>query len=124
MRAFPYDDSFSPPAPVMRLRVRPPGSSGWIQFSALVDTGADITVIPADVADRRFPLAGVIDVHGVTGDVEEAVLYRVDLDFAGIRRAAVVAGLGSEPILGRDLLEHTVLRLDGPARRLTVKAGR
>src|SRR5690606_18724791 len=79
MKPIPYDGRFDPPAPVVPLRLRIPDPSGWVRFVGLVDTGADITVLPSDVAERYLPVGGLIEIRGVTGFIEEAVLYRAEV---------------------------------------------
>jgi predicted aspartyl protease len=119
----PYDERFDPPAPVLPVRLRLPESGDWLQLVGLVDTGADASLFPFGVADEHLPLVGLVGVRGVTGDVERAGLYRAEVQIGGALRALVVAGMGSETILGRDVLNRFVLGLDGPARRLTIEAG-
>lgn len=118
-----YDERFEPPAPVLPFRVSLPASGGWLQLAGLVDTGADITVLPEDVADRHLPVAGTIGIRGVTGAVAEATLYRAELVLGNVRRVLLVAGLGQEAIAGRDLLAGLVVTLDGPARQLISAPG-
>ena len=118
MSYIPYDDGFDPPAPVVPLRVRLPGPDGWLQLMGLVDTGADITLIPQDIAERHLPLAGVVGLRGVTGDVQQAAVYRAETEIGGVARVTLVAGFGNETIVGSDVLNRLVLSLDGPARQL------
>lgn len=120
MTRVPYDRRFDPPAPVLSLQLRLPLGEDWLQLAGVVDTGADITVFPEDIAARHLPVAGQIGVRGVTGVVQRAVLYRAELRVAGARRVLVVAGFGLELIVGRDLLRHLIVELDGPADRMTV----
>lgn len=122
MKAIPYDERFDPPAPVVPLRLRVPAPAGWVQFTGLVDTGADITVIPSDVAERYLPVGGSIRIRGVTGFAEEAVLYRAEVAIGNSRHLLLLVGLGSEVIVGRDLLNQFDVKLDGPNHMLEVGA--
>lgn len=121
MTRIPYDHTYEPSAPVMPVIVRLPRSNGAVQLAALVDTGAEVTLFPEDVAELELPIAGTIRIRGVTGEVRETVLYRAELELAGVRRFALVAALGGRCVAGRDLLRHVLLELDGPARRLLVR---
>lgn len=123
MARVPYDHRFEPPAPVLPFRVSLPASGDWLQLAGLVDTGADITLFPEDIAERHLPVAGTIAIRGVTGEVVEATLYRAELALGDVRRTLIVAGLGREAIAGRDLLAGLVVTLDGPARQLTFALG-
>jgi hypothetical protein len=46
-----YDDTlFTPPAPVARVTLRDPASDAWVgEVPMLLDTGADVTLIPRPV---------------------------------------------------------------------------
>ena len=47
-----YDDSLSPPAPVARVSLRHPGSSLTVtDVLMLIDSGADVTLIPKSSFD-------------------------------------------------------------------------
>lgn len=120
----PYDVSVTPPAPVVALLIRLVMGGGWLQLVGLVDTGADITVIPQDIGERYLPVAGVVGLRGVTGDIEEAALFRTEMEVGGMRHVGLVAAFGTETIVGRDVLNRLVLELDGPGRELTVAAPR
>ena len=122
MIRLPYDESFDPPAPVLPARLGLPDAEGWLQLAALVDTGADITLVPEDVAERYLPVAGTIRIRGATGNVQDAVLYRAEISVGDLRRVLIVAAWGNEAVVGRDLLRHLIVRLDGPAQRMTVAA--
>lgn len=64
----PYDDSFDPPAPVLTVELRRPGSEASTLVPMLIDTGADASVLPPSVA-RTVGLVRIaeLDVTGVTG---------------------------------------------------------
>lgn len=88
---------------------------------AVVDSGADLSVVPDMVARRgRLPLIGSITVGGVGGTTRRARLYAAQVEVAGVRRIIEVVGLGQEALIGRNLLNDWVVTLDGPARRTIV----
>jgi predicted aspartyl protease len=115
-----YDDTFDPPAPVVPVWVGLSGLEDRVQLPGLVDTGADVSVLPEDFAERHLPIAGVLGVRGVTGDVRDAALYRALIALAGVERTLILPALGREMIVGRDLLASLVVTLDGPARQITL----
>lgn len=117
----PYDRRLDPPAPMLPLAVSLPASASRLQLVGLVDTGADITVIPEDLAKQHLPVAGTVPVCGVTGTVEHTILYRAEIHVEGARRVLTVAGFGQETIVGRDLLRTMIVHLDGPAQQMTVR---
>lgn len=118
--SYPYDTSYDPPAPVVPVRISAPGSPDrGVALPALVDSGADVTVIPAAVAEAiGLPPIGQLRVAGVAGVVHGAVVYAAEVEINGVRRPAEVIGLGDQTLLGRNLLNQWVLVLDGPGLRL------
>ena len=89
---------------------------------ALVDTGADMSVIPVRLArDLRLPVVGELRVRGVTGS-ERVLLYGVELEIAGIRVPVQAAGIGTQMLVGRDVLNRWTLRFRGPEEILEVEA--
>lgn len=118
---FPYDRGRTPPAPVLPVRVAGPGGGGAAATPALVDTGADMSVIPARLAkDLRLPVVGELRVRGVTGS-QRVSLYGVELDVAGITVAVQAAAMGTHMLLGRDVLNRWTLRFRGPEETLELE---
>ncbi|MEX2395227.1 MAG: hypothetical protein WD826_12195 [Actinomycetota bacterium] len=107
----------------MGVRLRIVGSDDWLQLMGLVDTGADVSVIPSEIADARLPVAGTVAIRGITGDTQDVVLYRAELRVGEQRYVTVFPALGTELILGRDVINRLVLSLDGPAGELEVVHG-
>ena len=115
-----YDGSlYDPPAPVAHVVLRHPTTGTSISnVHLLVDTGADVTLIPSEAASRlgvnqlpgvQYEIAGFDGTKSYTGAVE--------LDLIFLRK--MVRGkylLTAEPrgILGRDILAHFAIMLDGP----------
>lgn len=118
---FDYDVSRDPPAPILPLLVGRPGLPPTISVVALVDTGADITVIPQSVARRlRLPAIGSVRVRGVGGAIQQAPLYSAVVELAGTKDHVEVLALGEETLVGRDLLNRWTVRLRGPQKQLEV----
>ncbi|HEY3236547.1 MAG TPA: retropepsin-like aspartic protease [Polyangiaceae bacterium] len=122
-RRCPYSTEYDPPAPILPVCFGDPaGSDGGVAASALVDSGADISVIPVAVAEAlRLPRVDLTSVTGVGGTVR-APIVAARLDIA--RRSLVVraVALADEAILGRDVINRFTLTLDGPGRALEMIA--
>ncbi len=92
---------------------------------ALLDSGADCTLVPEAVARAlRLPAVDEITITGVAGGERRVSVHAARLGFAGGSVLARVAALGKEAILGRDLLNQVLLRLDGPRLTLDLRGYR
>ena len=118
-----YDSSlFTPPAPLARVTLRNQINGNTVfDVPMLVDTGADVTLIPQESVNQ---LGMVIDPNEgyelMAFDGSTSVAQVVQLDLIFLRR--VFRGrflLMSQEygILGRDILNHVSLLLDGPLLR-------
>jgi Aspartyl protease len=117
-----YDgELFVPPAPIARVLVRHPERDQSVgDVPMLIDSGADATLLPRSVATslrlegtgERYQLAGF---DGTISESEAVLACLVFLrtNFRG-RYLLVDAEVG---VLGRDILNHVRLLLDGPALR-------
>lgn len=91
---------------------------------AIVDTGADSTLIPLHILDRiAAPQIDQAYIRGITGIREPVDLYLVTVQIAGltisgIRAMALYAGAST--ILGRDALNQLHLALVGTANTTEV----
>jgi predicted aspartyl protease len=120
-----YAADYEPPGPVLPLRLAAPQSRVGIGLVALIDTGADLTVIPdAVVRILDLPVVSQVRIAGITGASERADVLAVAIDLAGRRLLTEAVAFGGETLLGRDLLNQLVLRLDGPGKTLYVEAAR
>ena len=122
-----YDPGFAPPAPVVPVIVRAPRGIDGAALSGKLDTGADLCAIPEQlVVELALPAVRILRVAGFAGVVQEARVYRVDVEIDGTRFAAVEAVTTRRPyaIIGRPVLAAYVLRLDGPRRQLELKRPR
>ncbi len=121
MAHFGYDTDFSPPAPVLPLRDGAPRGRASVLLPALVDSGADITVVPLQLAvDLELPAVGSMTVYGFGGEALPAVIYAATLQIGGAEEIAEVLAVGDEGLVGRDLLNRWRVTLDGPRLRLTL----
>lgn len=120
-RIFPYDRGRTPPAPVLPVRVSGPRGQGGAASPALVDTGADMSVIPAALArELRLPVVGELRVRGVTGS-ERVPLYGIELEVAGTTVTVQAAAIGAHMLVGRDVLNRWTLRFRGPEETLEME---
>jgi len=119
---FPYDTKRTPPAPLLLLRVGLPQTEPATAVAALVDSGADITVLPEGLPETLgLPQIGEVAVRGVGDAVRRVPVYAAELKAAGWRGIVEVAGIGGESLLGRDVLNAWIVMLDGPRQTLRVK---
>ena len=117
----PYDRiHYDPPAPVVDIIVKPrPASSQQVgeKVRALLDSGADATMLPESLLasigairiDRRRS-------RGVYGQARMVSVYLVDIQIGRLVVPAIRAiGLSDndDPLIGRDVLNHLIVTLDG-----------
>lgn len=121
-RRFAYAGTLDPPAPVLPLRVAAPGSEAAVLLPAVVDTGADCTLIPRAISRRLdLPRVDRLLIEGVGGTARPAPVHAAWVEYAGRRVLARVVAFGEETILGRDLLNRVIVLLDGPGLRLSIR---
>ena len=105
-----------PSAPVIKMSVQARSS---VEVIALVDSGADATIIPMNLL-RKIGATYVKaqQMRGIIGRSQEVDLYLVTIQISvhrlpGIR--VIAANPGTEVILGRDVLNHLIVTLNGLA---------
>lgn len=113
-----YTESFSPPAPVLPIEIFVPGEPQQrVQVDAKLDTAADISAIPLSVVNE-WGLEPVSEVVVAGYSAETAVLstYTVGLELpkARVRHIEVIVIPDSCALLGRDVLNHFNINLNGP----------
>src|SRR5436190_19067655 len=114
-----YDDGrFAPPAPVGRAELRNSHTGrAESEISMLLDSGADVTLLPKSVVEslgiERSEMKYERIAFDGTRSVAEAV--RAELVFLGRTFRGQFLLVDQEVgILGRDILNHVCVLLDGP----------
>ena len=110
---------FDPPAPVARVTLRNPSSGATISdVLLLLDTGADVTLLPRTVVEQLGVLvvAGQrYELMGFDGSRSFAAVVMLDMIFLQrVFRGQYLLIKEERGVLGRDVLNHVVLHLDGP----------
>lgn len=125
MILLPYQTDIYPPAPALDIEVTLPTQMDWHgPFSALVDSGADMTLIPERLlSSLTFSAVRRANVRtqwerGPTVHIVRMDVRIIGLIFPGVEIA--VDPKGYEVVIGRNLLNWLDLRLEGPAQRLYV----
>lgn len=122
-----YDsERYHPAAPVVTVTIgNPRDAEKTITIAALVDTGAEATILPPSFIDALGGKpAGECTVLAAGGTrIARCPVCFLELEIAGVKKLKKVIGLREEPILGRDLLNDFRIELDGPRETLTVCVG-
>lgn len=89
---------------------------------ALVDSGADLSVIPSALARHLgLPAVGRLPVRIPGEPARRRTLYRADVQVHEHRETVELLALGDEALIGRDLLRSLVVILDGPVGEIDVR---
>ena len=114
-----YDTSLLPPAPFLPVQLASLAErSESVTVQAKLDTGADLTAIPITLIEQlRLMPAGEIEVEGYDRHRATIRAYDVNLQVDQLRvNGLLVIGFAEDYVLlGRDVLNHLRLLLDGPA---------
>jgi predicted aspartyl protease len=115
-----YDSAqFAPPAPVATVSLRAPNNdNNAVDVQMLIDTGADLTLVPERcIADLKVN-ADQSEGYELEGfDGSKTIAPTVQLDLTLLRRTfrgRFVVTDSQRGILGRNVLNHFAILLDGP----------
>lgn len=115
-----YDDvSFDPPAPLARVTLRNPDSRDALSdVPMLLDSGADVTLIPqTSVGALGLTAEGdeAYELVGFDGSTSLAVSVWLEMIFLNRTFRGRFLLIDQEwGVMGRDILNHVSLLLDGP----------
>jgi hypothetical protein len=115
-----YDENcYDPPAPVANAGLRHPDrEEGIADLPMLIDSGADATLLPR-TAVASLGIVGTGERYQLVafdGTISESEAVRADLIVMGKRFRGRFLLIDAEVgVIGRDVLNHVRLLLDGPA---------
>ncbi len=121
--SYQYNQAYIPAMPVVEVTVK--ATKGQVTLVALVDSGADATMIPLPILKQvggRY--VSQARLRGITGDSQFIELYLVNLELGAgaIYAIEAIATIDDEMILGRDVLNQLVVTLRGTAEVVEILA--
>jgi hypothetical protein len=122
---YPYDEAYRPAMPVIAIAVDGYAGLPSQAVSALVDSGADGTMLPIDLLEVTGALyEDTVNMRGVLGDSEPVDRYTVGIQIGpltmhGVHAVAIPAG--EEGVIGRDVLNFLAITLNGPAHTTQIE---
>ncbi|MEZ4617248.1 MAG: hypothetical protein R2867_17295 [Caldilineaceae bacterium] len=118
-----FNNNASPASPSLSLQVGGPDAHDWHTVTtALVDTGADATIVPDALLSRISAIEwDQARLRSQWGEYRVVFRYEVDIridnrTFAGV--LVVADDIGTDLIIGRDLLNRLRFLYDGPSHQL------
>lgn len=120
-----YNQQVQPPAPFIYVTVTAPDQTPRAAaIPALIDTGADLTVVPrrlmTDLELIKFSEIGVGGFR-LAAEPTDTFLVKLQIHDWEIEAVEVVLGDDSYGLLGRDVLNRFLITLNGPALILTLQ---
>lgn len=113
-----YNQEEQPPAPCLTVTLRHPEDlTRTINLQAKIDTGADISAIPINlIAQLGLPIMSKLVVEGYNGIPATVSTYsaHILIGAARFRLQEVIAISEPHALLGRDILNHFYVHLNGP----------
>ena len=123
-----YDQQqFAPPAPMARVLLRTPDHTKSVaDVAMLIDSGADVSLIPASCADRlalQSEREETFYLQAFEGSTSPAKTVDAEILFEGRLFHGRFLIIDQEyGVLGRNVLNHLTLLLDGPRLKWRVRA--
>ena len=121
---FDYDMSYFPAIPIVEAEIRQERNTPGLSLRAIVDSGADATIIPTGFLEQIGAQQGdQAWLRGTAQSRVQVVLYWIWLHIGGHRPMYIeVVGdeIGKEAILGRDVLNQLIVTLNGLASTVEI----
>lgn len=121
---YSYDTTYVPSMPVIELTSGRAGAEPTLKITAIVDSGADATMIPVhylkQVRARKGKQAIVRSYLGKRQPVDR---YDISLHFAHMARSQIsIVGVmqTTEAVIGRDILNALIVTLNGTANAVEI----
>jgi hypothetical protein len=119
-----YDSSYNPAMPVIELQIRRRAGQSPLALKAIVDSGADATMIPLHYLRQLSVRKGQTKwLSGAAGGRYEVDMYTLAVQI-GEQPAKYIDVVGierqDEIIVGRDLLNQYVVTLNAPGHTVEV----
>jgi predicted aspartyl protease len=111
-----YDTRVDPPAAYLPVQVTNPDTGASIRLLAKIDSGAAMSVLPQTaVANLALDSTGDVLASGYDRKVALLPTYSVTFEAEGytVQDVEVTASSRKDVLLGRDVLNHFVLTLNG-----------
>jgi predicted aspartyl protease len=123
---YPYSRDYYPPAPIIEVTFVTAAESLRVGPlpPALVDSGADGTIVPIDFLDRiHAPSTTEMSIRSHWGESRRILLYLVDVQIGDLTLPGMeVVGdeISTEIVIGRDILNRLQVLLNGPGQTIEV----
>jgi len=115
--SYPYDKkNFNPPAPVLEVSLSIPNSQLIVKLPALLDSGADITVIPQGITQQlQLKYVDEVLAIGYDGIQKKTFVYSVQIILHGLGDFIIktITSDAEYVIIGRDILNKWSILLKG-----------
>jgi hypothetical protein len=124
--SYDYDTTYNPAMPMVEMTIGIAMSDPSLDLAALVDSGADATLIPISYLHQiRARRSRKTWMRGTAGGRILVDLFAISLRLGSFTQAHLeVVGdtENNEIILGRDVLNHLSVTLNGPASSVEIVA--
>lgn len=125
LSTYPYAvENFEPPALVMEVEILHPNPQDKriIRKKALIDTGADISAIPAELRNEwDLNKTGEVTVAGFGNEPSKCPTYDVRIIINGFFNKIIAVVTNQELLLGRDILNALKLCANGKSQLFTLE---
>ncbi len=123
--SYPYLTTYYPPIPTLEIMLAYPDEGlKFGPFTAIIDTGADGSMIPQTILDdMNVPFSDEARIRSHWGEWRHVQTFMVDIGIGTIRLPAIeVVGdeEGNEIIIGRNVLNKLRLLLEGRKQQVEV----